>query len=65
MLEVNFTYIKPIQRDRYGRHVAEVFMPSPNGFEKSAQKEMLTSGMAYVYPQYVNDCPNGSVFERG
>ncbi|WP_416667985.1 thermonuclease family protein [Egbenema bharatensis] len=44
-------------RDRYGRMVAEVFTLLPTG-EKSLQEEMLLAGMAYVYPQYVDSCPN-------
>ena len=51
--------IVPVERDRYGRLVAEVFvLGSP---EKLVQEELLKAGMAYVYPQYVDDCWNGTV----
>jgi len=40
----------PVNRDRYGRTVAEVFLMSEP--EQSAQQELLTAGMVYVYPQY-------------
>ncbi len=49
--------IVPVERDRYGRMVAEVFVLGTE--EKFVQQEMLTSGMAYVYPQYVDGCWNG------
>lgn len=49
--------VVPVDRDRYGRMVAEVFTILPTG-EKSLQEEMLLAGMAYVYPQYVDSCPN-------
>lgn len=51
-------------RDRYGRLVAEAFTRSADGSEQSLQEEMLTAGMAYVYPAYVNDCPNANVFKQ-
>ena len=54
--------ILPVERDRYGRLVAEVFVLGQE--EKSVQAEMLTSGMAYIYPQYVDGCWNGAVMKR-
>jgi micrococcal nuclease len=49
--------------DRYGRTVAEVFFVLGET-EQSAQEELLKAGLVYVYPQYVNSCPNGDVFKR-
>lgn len=50
--------------DRYGRTVAEAFIPTGNGDEEiHLNSQMVTDGMAYVYPQYVGSCPNGSVIE--
>lgn len=49
--------IVPVERDRYGRLVAEVFVLGNE--EKFVQQEMLIAGMAYVYPEYVNGCWNG------
>lgn len=53
--------IVPVERDRYGRLVAEVFVLGEP--EKFVQQEMLTAGMAYVYPQYVNGCWNGEAMK--
>ncbi len=50
--------IVPVERDRYGRLVAEVFVLGTP--EKLVQEELLKAGMAYVYPQYVDDCWNGT-----
>ncbi|MEP0913064.1 thermonuclease family protein [Leptolyngbya sp. GB1-A1] len=52
-------------RDRYGRLVAEVFTLTENyGEERSLQAELLAAGLAYIYPAYISDCPNGSVFKE-
>jgi micrococcal nuclease len=48
--------IVPVERDRYGRMVAEVFVLGAE--EKFVQQEMLTAGMAYVYERYVDSCWN-------
>jgi len=37
-----------MDRDRYGRSVAEVLLDSSSG-EQSVQEEMLKAGMAYHY----------------
>lgn len=51
--------VVPVERDRYGRLVAEVFLIGrPDQPEKFIQEEMLIAGMAYVYPQYVDRCWN-------
>jgi endonuclease YncB( thermonuclease family) len=51
----------PVDRDRYGRVVAEVFLMTEP--EQSLQQEMLTSGMVYIYPQYIEGCPNATGFK--
>ena len=53
--------IVPIERDRYGRIVAEVFTPDP---ERFLQQDLLTAGMAYVYPQYIDSCPNAQAMQQ-
>ncbi|WP_243458310.1 thermonuclease family protein [Nostoc sp. UIC 10630] len=53
--------ITPIESDRYGRTVAEIFS-SKNGVEKSLNEEQLSSGNAYIYTQYVGKCPNKIAF---
>jgi endonuclease YncB( thermonuclease family) len=50
--------VVPVERDRYGRMVAEVFLLGTQ--EKLIQEELLSAGLAYVYPQYVRGCWNGS-----
>lgn len=55
--------VTPVESDRYGRTVAEVFS-SKNGVEKNFNEEQLSSGFALVYPQYVKKCPNGDVFVK-
>lgn len=50
-----------VERDRYGRMVAEVFS-SKNGVEKNFNEEQLSSGNAYIYAQYVGKCPNKIAF---
>ena len=51
-----------MDRDRYGRTVAEVLLDSPSG-EQSVQEEMLKSGYAYHYKQYSSNCHNRDVFD--
>lgn len=50
--------ISPIERDRYGRLVAEVFVKiSQQGEEELfINAEMVRSGMAYHYAQYSDSC---------
>ena len=50
-----------MDRDRYGRTVAEVLFETPQG-EQSVQEEMLKAGFAYHYKQYSDNCLNGDVF---
>lgn len=51
----------PINTDRYGRTVAEAFISAGNGEEEiNLNGQIVADGMAYVYPPYISDCPNGS-----
>jgi micrococcal nuclease len=52
-----------VERDRYGRTVAEVFS-SKNGVEKNFNEEQLSSGNAYMYRQYAGKCSNKLAFEK-
>ena len=49
--------------DRYGRKVAEVFVPDPTPQQPEQEKivndEMVRAGMAYHYAKYSDRCPNG------
>jgi micrococcal nuclease len=51
--------ITPVERDRYGRLVAEVSVLSVPEIDLNA--EQLTSGLAYHYAQYSDKCPNRDV----
>lgn len=51
-----------MDRDKYGRSVAEVLLESPSG-EQSVQEEMLKAGMAYHYKQFSANCHNRDVFD--
>jgi micrococcal nuclease len=55
--------VSVIEKDRYGRSVAEVFTILGDGKERSLNEEQLSSGMAYFYKKYSN-CPNREVFQR-
>ncbi|NJL64797.1 MAG: thermonuclease family protein [Nostocaceae cyanobacterium CSU_2_110] len=59
----NEVIVSIVDTDRYGRKVAEVFT-SVNNQEKSLNEEQLTSGNAYLYHQYLKNCPNAEVFQR-
>ena len=52
--------------DRYGRKVAELYVPAHNPQQPEEEKllndEQLLAGMAYVYAKYASRCPNGSGF---
>ncbi|MEG4420819.1 thermonuclease family protein [Microcoleus sp. LAD1_D5] len=50
--------ISPIERDRYGRLVAEVFVKISQQSEEELfiNAEMVRSGMAYHYAQYSDSC---------
>jgi endonuclease YncB( thermonuclease family) len=51
-----------MDRDRYGRSVAEVLLESPSG-EQSLQEEMLKAGFAYHYKQFSRTGHNSDVFD--
>jgi len=44
--------LRTVDRDRYGRTVAELFLGN-----QSVGMTMVKDGMAVVYPQYLNGCP--------
>ncbi|NJN57773.1 MAG: hypothetical protein HC879_09870 [Leptolyngbyaceae cyanobacterium SL_5_9] len=55
--------IVAVERDQYERQVAEVFIPGVGEEETFIQQELLMAGLAYVYPEYVDGCPNGEVMK--
>lgn len=54
--------IRPIERDRYDRTVAEVSVKVGND-EKATlvNAEIVRAGLAYHYAQYSKNCPNRDV----
>jgi endonuclease YncB( thermonuclease family) len=54
--------------DRYGRKVAELYVPAHNPQQPEEEKllndEQLLAGMAYVYTKYASRCPNGRGFAQ-
>jgi endonuclease YncB( thermonuclease family) len=52
-------YVTPIEKDRYGRTVAELFVPvKGKDDEIFLNGEMVRAGYAWHYQQYSGDCPN-------
>lgn len=49
--------VVPVERDRYGRMVAELFVMVSGG-EIHLNSEMVAAGMAFHYGQYSGNCPN-------
>ncbi|MEA5595701.1 thermonuclease family protein [Rivularia sp. UHCC 0363] len=60
----NQVMVSQVERDRYGRTVAEVFTLLPDGSEKFLNEEMVRSGFAYHYARYSNSCPNKIAIEN-
>ncbi|MEM7772292.1 MAG: thermonuclease family protein [Cyanobacteria bacterium P01_A01_bin.37] len=57
--------VVPIEEDRYGRTVAELFIPLADGSEIFLNGQMVTDGYAYHYEQYSDSCPNQFVLVEG
>ncbi len=56
----------PIEKDHYGRTVAEVFVKNPNSQgEMFVNGELVTVGMAYHYSRYSDSFVNRDAIERG
>lgn len=62
--------IVPVEQDRYGRTVAELFVqPRPGqgyrpGEEIGVNSQMVLEGYAYHYAQYSDNCPNGGAIAQ-
>lgn len=50
--------VVPVEKDRYGRTVAELFVMLPGESEIHLNSEMVAAGMAFHYAQYSGNCPN-------
>jgi endonuclease YncB( thermonuclease family) len=59
--------VVPVERDQYGRTVAELYVQPRSGLGYQAGEEiavnaqMVAAGYAYHYAQYSGDCPNGGL----
>ena len=58
--------VLPIETDRYGRTVAELFVPMVDREEEiHLNSQMTLDGFAYHYEQYSDSCPNQDAIARG
>ncbi|MEQ8996395.1 MAG: thermonuclease family protein [Coleofasciculus sp. B1-GNL1-01] len=58
-------FLVVVDRDRYGRKVAEAFVPTGRGEEEIfINAEMIRRGMAWHYERYSQNCPNWDVFDQ-
>ncbi len=52
----------PIEKDRYGRTVAEVYVQDRKDSAINLNMQMLRDGYAWLYGQYVDNCPTKNEF---
>ena len=50
--------------DKHGRTIADAFILTGGEEEVHLNSQMLSDGMAYVYPEYVSACPNAAVMQK-
>jgi micrococcal nuclease len=50
--------------DKHGRTIADAFIPTSNEQEIHINSQMLSDGMAYAYPEFVDGCPNAAVMKQ-
>lgn len=54
--------VRPIEKDRYDRTVAEIFVKvGSDDFAQNVNAEMVKAGMAYHYKQFSKNCPSRSL----
>ncbi|NEZ54199.1 thermonuclease family protein [Adonisia turfae] len=53
--------VVPIEKDRYGRTVADLFVPVGGEEEIHVNSQMVMDGMAYHYEKYSGRCPQPQV----
>lgn len=53
--------VVPIEKDRYGRTVADLFVDIGEEKEIHLNSQMLMDGMAYHYERYSSSCPQPEV----
>lgn len=57
-------FVVPVETDRYGRTVAELFIPVGGEKEIHLNSQMVMDGYAYHYAQYSSSCPNKDAIVR-
>ena len=50
-------FLLPIEKDRYGRTVAEVYVQDSDEFAINLNMQMVRDGYAWLYGQYKDNCP--------
>ena len=53
--------VVPVEKDRYGRTVADLFVELGNDEEIHLNSQMVMDGMAYHYEKYSSSCPQPNV----
>ncbi len=56
--------VVPVEKDRYGRTVADLFVIRPDGSEIHLNSQMVMDGHAYHYEKYSDSCPQPDVLVR-
>ena len=56
--------VVPIEKDRYGRTVADLFVIRPDGSEIHLNSQMVMDGMAYYYEKYSSRCPQVHILTK-
>lgn len=51
-------YVTPVEKDRYGRTVAELYVPLGNRQALFLNSQMVADGYAWHYEKYSANCPN-------
>lgn len=53
----------PVEKDRYGRTVAEVYVQDKKDSAINLNMQMIRDGYAWLYAQYVDNCPSKEELE--
>lgn len=56
--------VVPIEKDRYGRMVADLFVDLGDEQEIHLNSQMVLDGMAYHYERYSSSCPQAEILEK-
>ena len=56
--------VAPVEKDRYGRTVADLFVMLEDDVEIHLNSQMVMDGHAYHYAQYSDSCPQPEILTR-